>query len=77
MLARLPRLSALALQGLLVELLAPLVRDPHHGSVVDIAVLLVVGAESLQGPRDVGPAFDGIAGLWHLGVIAEEALVTA
>ena len=75
MLARLPRLSALALQGLLVELLAPLVRDTHHGSVVDVVVLLVVGAESFQRPRDVATAFDGITGFAHLGIVAKEALV--
>ena len=73
--ARLVGWPAPLFQRRCVEGLAPLVRDPHHGHVVDVRVLFVHCPKSFQGPRDVATPTDGEASLSHPGIIAEGAPV--
>ena len=73
--ARLLGRPAPLLQRCCVECLAPFVRDPHHGRVVDVGALFVHFPESLQGPRDVATPADRLASFRHPCMVAEDAPV--
>ena len=65
-------LAPLALQGLLVKVVSPLIWDQHQRCIVHMALAFVFCTESFEGRGDVLPATGRVAGFLHLLRAAEQ-----